>query len=60
MTDLTNYCPYPDEVYLADSHVKQNINGHIQIIGMFITDKPNNGKVHVYRRVVSSEYQDNK
>ena len=57
MTDQID-CPFPDEVYLADSHIKQNINGHTQIVGMFITDKPSYGKVHVYRRVVSSKGQE--
>ena len=43
-------CPFPEFVYLADSYIQQNINGHEQIVGMFVTDKPTVGAAHEYTR----------
>lgn len=43
-------CPFPKTVYLASPHIQQNINGHEQIIGMFLTDKPVGGDAYEYTR----------
>lgn len=51
MTDIRKgLCPFPEKVYLGSSHIKQNINGHEQIVGMFITDKPDGGDYYKYTR----------
>lgn len=43
-------CPFPKTVYLASPHIQQNINGHEQTIGMFLTDKPVGGDAYEYTR----------
>lgn len=52
--DTLNDCPYPETVYLAHPHIDQNINGHKQIVGMFLTDKPTGGSFYEYKRIGAS------
>ena len=50
MTDELKPCPYPERVYLLAPHLQQNICGHRQMVGMWITDKPEGGNSYEYTR----------
>lgn len=52
---MSDECPFPEKVYLASPHIIQTINGHKQVIGMFLTDKPAGGNSYEYSRIIPKQ-----